>query len=270
LNFDSFPLGPFIISIGGIFVLFGFFTAAFLLIFNAFQKKLSLDFLSQNFWLFLIVPIFLGRASAFFKIFSSLCAQSESSGFFAKIFFLVKNFFSPFQNGFDNFWVFWGFILFFIFFALYKKQPLLKWFDAFALPTILFFVFYFIGGFFSAWGYGKPVGENFWLAVSYDLQNVRFSGPIHPAQIYSAIIFTTILFFGFKFWKKSFCEKIAWRDGTFFGLILFVGFFANGMLEFFRGDATTIVFQSVRFSQLLSFTIAVFALIFLSFQTHKN
>jgi prolipoprotein diacylglyceryltransferase len=102
------------------------------------------------------------------------------------------------------------------------------------------------------------------------LQNVRFSGPIHPAQIYSGVTFLIILFVAVRVWRNHLDPESSWRDGTFFGLTLFLTSFANGLLEFFRGDAVTIIFSSVRAPQIFSFFLAVVALLFLSFQTHKK
>ena len=60
----------------------------------------------------------------------------------------------------------------------------------FVLPTVLLLTFWSLGAFFSAWNYGKPVSEGFPFGVTYDIQEVRYSIPLHPVQLYQ--LFSTI------------------------------------------------------------------------------
>jgi len=269
--FDSFPLGPFVISIGGVFVLTGFFVASFFLIFTAFQKKLSVDFLSENFLIFAASALVAARIGAVIKVHFSLLLQNADANFFVKILEFVKYFFSIWRGALDPFWCLAGGLAAFFALAILHKQPILKWLDVFALPVVLFLVFVQFGGFFSAWQYGKPVSENFPIAISYDMQNVRFSGMIHPVQIYSAIVFLGIFLFGLRTWKAHCIKrKSAWENGGFFGLIFFMVMVANGILEFFRGNAVTIILENLRLPQVSSFALAILALFFLAFKTHEK
>ena len=203
-------------------------------------------------------------------MFNSFKLRIVDAGFLEKIIIFIKYFFAIWEGSIDPVWVILGFLIIFSLFSIWKKQSILRWLDAFVLPSIIAVIFVHIGGFFSAWGYGKPVNKDFFMAISYDLQNVRFSGPIHPVQIYGAVLYFVILLIGMKLWHKSNQKSKKWKDGTFFYLITFFCALLNGLLEFFRGNAVKIIFDFIRLPQALSFSLAVLSLIFFVLNTHKE
>lgn len=270
MNFSTFQIGSFIISVGGIILLIGLCISTLVLILTSRRKELSVDFLSHNLPALILTPLFFGRIGAFLQLYEIVEKKIAEQGLIHQITIFLKYFFSFQEGGFDSVWVVIGFIVTFAALAIWKKEPLLKWLDAFALPGILMVIFIHIAGFFSSWGYGKPVNEDFIFAVSYDLPNVRFAGPIHPVQIYGAILFSALFYGALQLWYKKIFSRKAWNPGVYFFSILLMGSLINGFLEFFRGDSVQIIFEQVRMPQMISFGVVFFSIIFLIIHTHEK
>ncbi len=271
MSFDAISIGPFLISTGGVVLLVGILLATKLLLETARKKELSINFLSKNLFWFLLIALISGRVGMMITSSSSLSLAMENADFFEKILIFIKHFLYFWQGGFDYTWLIIGFMVALILFAYIKKQALRKWLDAFVLPALLVAIFIHLGGFLSGWGYGKPVGENFpdWLAIKYNLPSVRFAGEIYPVQIYGAILFGLLFYFGNRLWQKSFYRRRHWKGGTYFAIMTIFASLANVFLEFFRGNPATQI-GVFRFPQLLSLLLAVGALIFLVINTHER
>jgi len=233
------------------------------------SRDLSIEFLSKNLVYFLLIPLIFGRIGSFLQLLPSFSARVNDMGILEKLATFVRYFFSVWEGGLDPTWIVMGFLIIFVAVAISQKEPIFKWLDAFVSPGLLLVIFVHIGGFFSAWGYGRPVSESFPLSISYDLQHVRFSGPLYPVQIYGVILFFALFIIGRKICRKSLFSRTKWKDGTFFGVMTFFATMTNGFLEFFRGDAVKIVFDTIRLPQIISFGIAFVALIFLAVHTHE-
>lgn len=272
MNFDTIPIGPFLISIGGVILLIGILIATGLLMNTARNKELSISFLSHNLFWLLLFSLFVGRAGMFITTYPRFQELIVDTGFFEKIFIFLKYFFVFWDGGFDYTWLTIGFMMALIIIAVFQKQPILKWLDAFVLPGLLVVIFVHIGGFFSSWGYGKPVGASFpkWLSISYNLPSVRYAGDLHPVQIYGVIIFGAIFYVGLKLWQQSYYRRRHWKDGTYFAIMALASSLANIVLEFFRGNAVEVVFGFIRLPQFLSLILALSALIFLIIHTHEK
>lgn len=270
MDFSSFPLGPFVISTGGVILLLGIFAATLVLLRTVRQKGLDIGFLSNNLFLLLLVPLLFGRIGAFLELYGPLAKRMTEAPFLEKITLFFQYFFTVWEGGFDELWVILGFLLVFIADAFAKKEPVWKWLDAFVLPGVMVIIFINIGGFFSGWGYGKPAPEDFFLAITYDIPSVRFAGPIHPIQLYAAGAFGLLFYIGIRLWRKSLKARTHWNDGTYFGIMTFSAALLNGLLEFFRGESTKMIFENVRLTQILSFGIALGVAIFLAIHTHER
>jgi prolipoprotein diacylglyceryltransferase len=268
MNFADFPVGPFFFSTGGIIFTGGVIVSAWILTRMVHEKGLSLAFLSDRLILFGLVSFVFGRIGAMGRFWSYFTVPYAETSFSSEVILFLKKFFLFWHGGIDAFWTGIGFLLIFFTIAFLRKESLWKWLDAFVLPTIVLLMFWELGAFFSGWDYGRPVQENFPIGVTYDLQSVRYSVPLHPVQLYSFFYFAILLVFGFPLWRKHFLK----RDGTFFGMMTLLVFLGNGILEFFRGDPTPLVdlaFFEMRFPQLMSFIIVIILLFFLIFHTHQ-
>ncbi len=263
VNFSTFPLGPFIISTGGLIVFFGILIAALVLIRTVRDEEVSLKFLSDHLFFFVFLPLFFGRLGAFLAMWPAF-QRRLSDDLFQNLGEIFRGFFLIGDGGLKADWAVGGFFLVFLLLAAWKKQKHFAWLDAFILPGILISVFVSIGGYISGWNYGSPAPD--WLpfpfTVEYDLQDVRYSGSLYAIQLYSATLAFLLFFVGRRMWHHKIWRK--WVAGKFFATMLFFFGIFNGFLEFFRGDAAQMVFD-IRLSQILSFAVSAGALLFLFF-----
>ncbi|MDB4979220.1 MAG: phosphatidylglycerol:prolipoprotein diacylglycerol transferase [Candidatus Peribacteria bacterium] len=119
---------------------------------------------------------------------------------------------------------------------LTHRATFLQWLDALVPAASFGLVFDWLGAFFSGQSYGKPT-DMFW-GVAYDAQNVRYTVPIHPVQLYYAV------FFFFLTFLLLIVRKKARRVGTetLVGICLMtIGTF---IFESFRGDFGIPVFAT--------------------------
>jgi prolipoprotein diacylglyceryltransferase len=268
MNYSELSVGPMLFSVGDIFVLVGVLFASWLLARTAHEKGLSLQFFGNHFFLFFFIALFFGRTGSIVTTLWSTIQEKlmRAEGSIDFIWIIVRDFLSLWQGGIDFFWAIAGFSLVFLFFCAYKNEHPLRWLDAFSLPIVLFLIFYEIGGFFSGWDYGAPTSENFPLSISYDMITVRYSGPIHPVQLYASVFFFLIFSLGVFLWTRKIKER--WQSGVFGGMMLSLLFLGNGFLDFFRGETGTLLFSFIPLSQLLYFVFAIAILSFMLWRGH--
>lgn len=269
MNFADFPIGPFLFSTGGVIFTAGIIAATWMLTRTVHEKGLLLSFLNNNLIGFAIFSLIVGRIGALSKLWPYFERETETTSFLSEAWLYLKKFVLFWHGGIDVFWTGIAFLCSFLIFALWKKESAWKWLDAFVLPTILLLIFWNLGSFFSAWDYGKPVADGFWFGVTYSSQEVRYSVPLHPVQIYAFIYYSSLFFWGWRAWRKRRFPK----DGVFFGVMVSLVFLGNTLLEFFHGDPATILTFwgfDVRLSQVVSITIAIAAGFFLIFHTHPE
>ncbi len=270
MNLALFPIGPFSFSTGGTIFLFGVISATWVLTRTVHEKELSLMFLYKNLFLFAGVAFVAGRLGEIFKFWSHFQSESNNMHFFEKTSLFLEKFFFFWHGGLDPFWTALGFLAVFFLVAYRQKEDLWKWLDAFVLPTILLLIFWSIGSFFSGWGYGKPVSDGFFLGITYAVQEVRYAVPLHPVQLYTALYYGFLFYVGLRWWRSDKFQK----HGTFFAALVFLVFFGNTMLEFFRGDSVPTFsfwfFEDLRISQVLSFFCMLGSGFFLLIFTHPE
>ncbi len=276
MNYSTIPISKISVSTGGLFLLIGFFLATFILIRTTYQKKIDINFISKNLLLFITTSIILGRIGTFID--SGFLKEETNRTIGETIIPAIKYFFMIWQGGLSPLWVIIGFLTIFIIKAKKEKKPLLKWLDSFVLPGIIIIIFIHIGGFFSGWGYGKPItDENSPFQITYDLQDVIYSIPIHPVQLYGVTLFTILFIISVQIWKK-YVKKEKWKDGTFFYIMVISSSIINFFLEFYRGDDAKMlksfplinkilhnitIINEMRITQILSFLIALTSIILL-------
>lgn len=262
-----FSVGIFEISASYLLVVVGFLLSTWLAIRTIHEKNLSLKFLSDHMMLYTLGALMLGRIGTFISFYGSIQEKMLfQESFFSKVWVFVSSFLSFWQGGFDVFWGLGGFLLLFLFFCSLKNQQPLAWMDAFALPTILFFIFFSLAAFFAGWRYGSPVSENFLFSVTYDLKDVLYSGPIHPVQLYSVAIFSSLLIGGGFLWIRKI--RHSWPHGIYGGMMISLSFFVLSFLELFRGDTGKKIFDIFPFSALLFFIFALSLLVFMIWRGH--
>ena len=246
-----FQIGPVTFRTLGLFIAFAFLAAAFVLICQATKRKLNLDFISDHLISFVVATLFCSR-----------------------LFFVVENWFKysgdllgiiKIQDGGFSFWG--GVIGFLGILALWsylKKSSFWNWFDIIVMSSMLGLSIAYIGLFFSGDGYGKPTDLS--IAVTFDNPEVRYTDPVHPTQLYGAVLYFAIyVILLIIAGKKRNAGVLA-----LVGMILFT--FSCFVLNFFLGDRITI-FAEFTVSQIvacLAFITAIVLLIIRSQIKYQN
>lgn len=236
---------------------------------TAYEKKLSLKFLKDHIVLFSLSSLIAGRLGIMLFPFSYAIAEKSflANHWYEKVFVYIQSFFSFWHGGIDIVWAMAGFLLAFLLLCAVKNERPLAWLDAFSLPSIIFLIFYSLSNFFSGTNYGKPVSEDFWFSVHYSMIGVKYSGAIHPVQMYEAVLFMVLFFFAWKMWGKVIDHK--WPNGIFGSMILSSLFFLLGILEFFRWDANVeISFGFFPTQALVFFFFSVSIILFMAWRGH--
>ncbi|MEI7510892.1 MAG: prolipoprotein diacylglyceryl transferase family protein [Candidatus Peregrinibacteria bacterium] len=268
MDLSEIVLGPFVFSTGAMVLLIGIMISSWMLARTVHEKKLSIRFLNDYFLLYLVVGVLMGRAGAVLDIWPTISENMmHTAGTGEAVLVFLRDTVSFWQGGVDFLWAGIGFFITFLVLCFLRNENILSWLDAFSLPLLLLFVFLEIGSFLAGWDYGAPVDENFIFAISYDLTDVRYSGYIHPVQLYAAIAFGLLFVGGMVLWSEK-LEK-QWQSGIFGGIFLSATFMVNGILEFFRGEKGTLLFNdSVPLSQLLSFGLGILIFSFMIWKGH--
>ncbi|QQS59813.1 prolipoprotein diacylglyceryl transferase [Candidatus Peregrinibacteria bacterium] len=255
-SFGSIPIGPLIIPTGGIVAFIGVLLASVVLIRTVRDEEVSLKFLSDHLFFFVVIPLFMGRLGAFLSLWSSLSYREEGEGVISRFqsFFLIGN------GGIQADWALGGFFLVFILIALWRKEKFFVWLDTFILPGIVVSIFVSLGGYFSGWAYGRPAPDAlpFPFVTQYDLLDVRYSGKIYAVQLYATIVYTLIFFIGWRLWQQKLWQR--WPSGKFFAAMIFLLGIFTSILEFFRGDGVAMV-GDIRLPQIFGVCISVAALL---------
>jgi phosphatidylglycerol:prolipoprotein diacylglycerol transferase len=107
------------------------------------------------------------------------------------------------------------------------------WADAVSLPVLVAMMIGNFGAFLSGYGYGSPT-ELPW-GITYSIETVKYTVPVHPTQIY-AILLIGLLLMGFERARKK--QEFLNAPGAT-ALTLAWGYSGiHFLLEFIRGDDT--------------------------------
>lgn len=158
----------------------------------------------------------------------------------------------------DNGLSIWGGILALIicFYKLCKKndQDFWKWLDVIVPATLLGLAISHLGAFFEGSNYGSPT--NLPWGVNFESMSIKYTVPIHPTQIYSAL-YSSFIFFGIILLGHH--EKIKNLSKSGFpgllGILIYSIF--RFLEEFVRGDDIITVFN-IRISQILVSIILIY------------
>jgi len=218
----------------GLAFFFGFFFAKKI----ARHKKLNPEFFSKNFILFVLVFLFFGRL---FYLLCNLDLYTDN----------LKASFSISDGGF-SFLAAWSFSTLFLYLLCrIFRQNFWTWFDVFFIAFLSSMFFVEIGRFFSGSTFGNETSLPW--GMIFESATLGFIVPLHPVQIYSAILLLVIFL---VFYPQI---KMGLREGTFSALGISILGFALFMNSFFRGDENTIFFF-LNLSHILSLAFFIFGL----------
>lgn len=159
------------------------------------------------------------------------------------------NIFAIWDQGFS----FWGAVIGLSGMLTYRLikagENLWKWFDALTVPLLVGMAIGNIGQLLGGTSYGTPT--NLPWGVSYNIELVKYTVPVHPVQIYSIILIVLILYGKKKIKERSKFFEREGNSGLYFTFSAFLAFF---FLEFFRGD-DTITLLGIRLESYLFFIL---------------
>ncbi len=173
-----FQYGPVTITTFNVLLALAFIMSMIFLVRFIRLKKLKLAFLVNNFAYLIILPLIGGRI---FYIFEHLTIFKQSP---LSILFI-------WDLGFSTFGVFYVAILTLFLLTKREHEDFWAWLDAFVLCGLVGLFFIHIGHFFNGTHYGK-LTDLPW-GIAFDTFNIPVTNPIHPTQIYSALV-TFIIF----------------------------------------------------------------------------
>jgi phosphatidylglycerol:prolipoprotein diacylglycerol transferase len=221
--FEAFQVGPFLVWTRVVFLLLGIWLSIEFFLRLAVSAHLSIQHFRDKSWQYLLA--FLGGG----RLFAML---SEYRVYFRDPIrmFIV----------WDGGWSFIGgaigvgVLLWWV--SRSHRATFLQWLDA-LVPAASFGLFFdWLGKFVSGHAYGRP-SDMFW-AVTYDAINVRYTVPIHPVQLYYAVLFLILTFVLLVIRKRSQRAGEETLVGIVTAALLTFG------LEYFRGDFTIPVFAT--------------------------
>lgn len=117
------------------------------------------------------------------------------------------------------------------------RSIFLQWLDA-LLPAVTFgLVFDWLGAFFAGVAYGSPT--DFFIHITYDAPDVRYTIPIHPVQLYYALFYFVLTFVLLVIRKRA--KRVGAETLAGIAMAAVATFF----LESLRGDFSIPVFASL-------------------------
>jgi phosphatidylglycerol:prolipoprotein diacylglycerol transferase len=173
-----FQYGPITITTFNLLLALAFLVSMVFLVRFIQLKKLKLSFFINKFAMLIIFPLLGGRI---FYVFEHLSVFKAHPLYSLAIWDLK----------FSAFGIFYTAVITLFILSKYEDEDFWGWLDAISLSGLVGLIFIHIGHFFNGTNYGKPT-ELPW-GVAFDTFNIPFINPIHPTQIYSAII-TFIIF----------------------------------------------------------------------------
>ncbi len=221
--FEAFAVGPFLVWTRVVFLLIGIWLSIDFFLRLSVSAHLSIQHFRDKAWLYLLA--FLGGG----RIFAMIAEYRAYLKDPLRIFIV-----------WDGGWSFIGgaigvgLLLWWV--SRTHRATFLQWLDALVPATSLGLFFDWVGKFVSGHAYGRP-SDMFW-AVTYDAINVRYTVPIHPVQLYYALLFLILTFVLLVIRKRS---KRAGEE-TLIGIVC-ASLLTFG-LEYFRGDFTIPVFAT--------------------------
>lgn len=162
------------------------FTGAFAIRFTN-RQKLSLSFLSKNLIYVFLAMIIGGRLLYVIEHWSAF-----RSGF--------KYVFYIWDMNFSFFGVLYGIIISLFLLTRKTTENFWSWYDVSIFSIIFSMIFINIGHFFDGTNYGLPTSLPW--GISFDTTNIPFVNPIHPTQLYAALLALVVFVYAVKHSKR--------------------------------------------------------------------
>ncbi len=229
-----------VITSFGLFLTLGFIAFIITLVRLTPSRNVNINFFSDH-----ILSLFLGSVlgtKLLFWICNALpiLASIRPNWDFGRYYAIFKLLFNI-----EEFYIIGGVVAFAALFFIYArkhKEPLLKWLDC-LMPSLAIALFFgFIGSFLGGYFIGKETDTMFGVLFTSDPRfslaaNVASSVPVHPIQLYAAVIMLFIFFVTFELVRKIRTPGVAGVVG-----LLFISL-ADLLLEFLRtpGDRITFI-----------------------------
>jgi len=161
-------------------------TGAFLIRFSA-KRKMNLSFMAKYGALLFLIALLGGRIA---YIFENLTLYLTHPIYILYIWDLNFSFFG----------ILYSIVIALVLFGKKAKEDYEGWWDILAISLMLMLVFVHVGQFFSGENYGMPTDLPW--GIAFDTQNIPFVNPIHPTQLYSALVSGAIFTFAYKRIKR--------------------------------------------------------------------
>ena len=215
-----FQYGRFTLTTFNVLLVLAFILSVVFLVRFIRLKKLNLGFFVNHFVYFLILPLIGGRIVYILEHFSVFMQNP------LRILYV-------WDLGFSVFGIFYTAILVLYFFSKRNHEDFWGWLDGFALSGLTGLFFIHIGHFFNGTHYGKPTDLPW--GIAFDTFNIPYTTPIHPTQLYSALIIFVIFSYSIRSVKRTHLGGIA---GTI--AIMLYSLSAFG-IDFLHGSPSTYV-----------------------------
>jgi len=215
----------------------GVLLGAVVIFFSARRKRIILRFFADNFLWFLLVTFFTARLV-------EILLHNYSLLDFP--FFWAEN------GGFDFFGGAIGFLILLAILAQKYNENFFTWLDIVALAAAPVLTLHHLGTFLAGSNYGLPTNLPWGVVFTNSDSAVITTLPIHPVQIYSAILILAFFIAAVVIFKKT---NQSGKTGGFLLLTFSLGYFC---LDFLRGDSA-VVFGALRASQYFALGLAFVA-----------
>lgn len=220
-----FQLKAFTLHTLWIFIAIAMVSSIYALIKISIKNNLKVQFLSENFWTFLLYFIVGARLSALIIYYQTYFHSFNLNTLFS-IFYI-------WDMGLN----FWGGLIAMIIclYNLCKKsdQNFWKWLEVIVPAIIVGLAITHIGAFFDGINYGKP--SSLPWASNFSNYSIKYAVPIHPTQIYAAL-YSAAIVVGLLLLNQSERAKKIQPEG-FLGLLGIFSYSLFRFLEsFLRGD----------------------------------
>lgn len=231
-----FSLGPISFYSYGFVVAVGFFVAILMLTRLIERASLNLQFIADHFFALLIFSL-IGARLLYVVLY-----WDEFSFDIVRIFYL-------WEGGFIAIGGIIAFLMLFAYFARQNQEDFSRWLDVMVGPAMIWALFEHIASFLS----GKSFGLQTHLpwGIQFDNPEMPYAGiPVHPTQIYAALI-ALIIFV----WVRTAWSRTIRPSGI--GYVAFSSYLLGVLIiEFLRGDFVPIYF-GLRATQILELLLAV-------------
>lgn len=242
----------------GVLGALGFFVSIFLLTRFVERRQLDLQFVVDHFWSFFLVTFLFARAEVIFMdipLFTYGIKQGwmeivQFSNFLQGIWDIIGSIL--FRGGIGFFGGVIGFLLVLFIQSIRLREDFGKWLDVIVLSALPGVSIGYLGQFLDGAGYGTPTN----LPWGFTFENIAvpFTIPIHPVQIYTALISVIIFVVILQIFKSKKMPGLA-------GMIGIIGFaVARIFFDFLRGDVALMI-NGLRLQQWTSIAASIILVI---------